>query len=723
MVNVIKVLWKGVFQLLLNYGFIVMVYAIFWGIWDFLSSVGSLFVKALEDETLWTADLTKQLSEEIKKWKSDDGSADSDETASDFCSLSFGDMVRYLLAPAALIVILLGFLTKRKNKFPNLFGGRPGLPITVNLLDETSNRLSFVAAFGATTTSVIDLFKGDYYFKIDTTQSWVTVFVGMINVAGIGLVFYPIFACIATKAKVVGSFIGFFYTATWVVFWLWQRISCSITPGNVPSMVAVYYMTYLPIFLFLSILLVRFFITSIKGIKEMSKSRSITDVRDDKMKMNFYQAKYVKHLLTPGEKIDGYDKTKFELSAKYGIIAKVWAWTWEVFTKYIYQPVPGFQYSLRALCTFSVAWQAVYAFACNYIYIGQSAMVKYTQFIDIIRPLMNATNDTDNFEETLMFLTDSVNVGFYISSILSFLMMTMFILRMMASYRSHFMRLCKGDTSFLISRRSAPTSLMVSCLRYAGYQIGYIIWGFLILVAGQLVVTVVIAYQVIYPMKTGNNSEFIKQLDIFWPSMVFAIFLFIVQFFLSKFVFLQEKGAMLAITNRRFFHIMSYFLFFFNVILGLLSCLLRAIKGMVFGTLFLSRIDKSTLMREYENLDRGYVAYLSFLQIEVAHCHPVLVTFCKILLHDQMMGKKRGFEENIVLTDAATSKLLKMSKKDRQFTLVTPLLIQRPKLHRNRWWLAITLHNNPSLSVYRAPKPEAGAGEKEKIEDDDWIDL
>nr|XP_006814603.1 PREDICTED: stimulated by retinoic acid gene 6 protein homolog [Saccoglossus kowalevskii] len=603
MVTVLRIMWKGLNQILLNYGFIILVYALFWGVVAFTTDMLNVFLTALETNSLCEGSLSDLLAENIAKWRETDTET-TEELGTDFCSLTFASMIKYLLGPSIMIVILLGFLTKRKSMYTNIFGGRPGLPITVNLLDECKNRMAYVAAFGATTNSVIDLFKGEYYFKIDSTETWINVFVGMINVAGVGVVFYPIFACIATKARVVGSFIGFFYTTTWVVFWVAQQ-TCTKTYTH-PSQGVVYYMTFTPIFIFLFILLVRFFLMMIKSIRLSASPTQLMD-RHKQMEMNFYQAKYVMQLLKPGEQIteDLVADKSLELK-RGGVFARIWNWAYHKFTKYVYKPIPGFQYSLRALCTFSVAWQAVYVFACQYFYIGQNALVQYNEFVDAIDPLLNVTNQTGiDFKRTLNSLASCINVSFYISAIVAFLMMTMFILRMMASYRAHFMRLCRGDTSFLPARRSAPTSLMVSCLRYSGYQIGYILWGFVILLIMTFMTSVIAAYQVIIPIASGTKSKFGEELGLLWPSIVFALFLYMVQFVLSKYLFLQNNGQSLALTNRRFFHIMSYFFFFFNVILGLISCLIRAIKGMIFGTLFLSRIDKSTLMREYEMLDRG----------------------------------------------------------------------------------------------------------------------
>ena len=56
---------------------------------------------------------------------------------------------------------------------------------------------------------------------------------------------------------------------------------------------------------------------------------------------------------------------------------------------------------------------------------------------------------------------------------------------------------------------------------------------------------------------------------------------------------------------RRFYHITSFYLFFFNVVLGFFSCLRRLLMSMVFGLILISRLDRCLLMRGFERFDTG----------------------------------------------------------------------------------------------------------------------
>ncbi|XP_020622146.1 stimulated by retinoic acid gene 6 protein-like [Orbicella faveolata] len=115
--------------------------------------------------------------------------------------------------------------------------------------------------------------------------------------------------------------------------------------------------------------------------------------------------------------------------------------------------------------------------------------------------------------------------------------------------------------------------------------------------------------------------------------MVMSLVLWIFQFFLASFVFRDRQfpNISVSIDNRRLHSIMSYFFFFFNILMGVFSCLGRILKGLALGLIFVSRIDRTSLMLGFQQWDRGFVAYLGFLHVLVAHRHPVMLVFCELL--------------------------------------------------------------------------------------------
>ena len=76
----------------------------------------------------------------------------------------------------------------------------------------------------------------------------------------------------------------------------------------------------------------------------------------------------------------------------------------------------------------------------------------------------------------------------------------------------------------------------------------------------------------------------------------------------------------LSFVDRRVLFVMSFFLFFYNIFIGLFSCLFRIIKSIVIGALFLSRLDNSALPRRFQMMDPGKKT-----------CFPILINM--LVLH------------------------------------------------------------------------------------------
>lgn len=64
-------------------------------------------------------------------------------------------------------------------------------------------------------------------------------------------------------------------------------------------------------------------------------------------------------------------------------------------------------------------------------------------------------------------------------------------------------------------------------------------------------------------------------------------------------------NSLVLFVHRRLFHICTFFLFFFNIFLGVVSCLKRILIGAILGVMFLGRTQKSVLSRDFELKDPG----------------------------------------------------------------------------------------------------------------------
>lgn len=156
----------------------------------------------------------------------------------------------------------------------------------------------------------------------------------------------------------------------------------------------------------------------------------------------------------------------------------------------------------------------------------------------------------------------------------------------------------------------------------------------------------------------------------------------------------------MALDNRRLFHVCTFFLFFFNIFLGLFSCLKRVVIGAVIGIMFLARTQKSVLSRDFELRDPGFNAYVGYLLLEHTHANPVLVTFCQLLI-------KTTIDEQILKSKESNGAAWNHVDENEDIAIDMKTLqrktidYRRVRKIRNRWHLFVTLHNNPSLREHR----------------------
>ncbi|KAL3847292.1 hypothetical protein ACJMK2_018211 [Sinanodonta woodiana] len=266
--------------------------------------------------------------------------------------------------------------------------------------------------------------------------------------------------------------------------------------------------------------------------------------------------------------------------------------------------------------------------------------------------------------------------------------------------------LYKGNTSHIPPRtgKSNP-SMLVGSMKYAGYQVGYIAWDELLKYVHifsfklqvslfsflvYLLISIVIA-GIITLIQAGFYQWILDRLMQMWPVLLTAFLLNFLQQMLAKYVFLQEHGNALRLDNRRLMFIFTYFLFFYNIFIGLISCLMRVIKSMILGSIFISRLDESVFPQRFKSLDPGFNAYVGFMHIEMAHTHPVVIVFLRLLALDvgirnerQQHSKKSDIDiESIGLTKT-------VEKKSKSFMRA-----------RNNWQTMYTLLHNPSVRLYR----------------------
>lgn len=237
------------------------------------------------------------------------------------------------------------------------------------------------------------------------------------------------------------------------------------------------------------------------------------------------------------------------------------------------------------------------------------------------------------------------------------------LLVLLTSIRRNLLQAFRGDDSE-IPRCNARDNINYArnSIHFAGYLIGYVLWGYLLIGVFALIAGLVIDILITY----GLVEILEAVMKIITPSLLLAIFQYYSNQLLGQYVFLQKGGDVLSINHRRILMVYLYFNFFLDAFLGFLSSIIRLVKSVVGGMIYMCRLDYSSLGRKLETYDAGFSAYCGFIHMECAHRHPVLLYFTSLLIRQQLQGSEKT----------------------------------RCSKARRRWYLAIFLLRNPTL-VYR----------------------
>ncbi|XP_052232289.1 stimulated by retinoic acid gene 6 protein-like isoform X2 [Dreissena polymorpha] len=252
-------------------------------------------------------------------------------------------------------------------------------------------------------------------------------------------------------------------------------------------------------------------------------------------------------------------------------------------------------------------------------------------------------------------------------------------------------------------------------MAYAGSQIAYILWGYIIVWAVLLLTFFALAYLIVLPVFGLISRDVLKYMwNLLSGVLIFYAFTLLQKLFCRGLLQTrisvdsqrkQDTSVILALDNRKIFHNVTYFTFFFYIVLGLFGCLLTIIKGMILGIMYLSRLDKCGLVNGFETWDKGYMNYVSFLHFEECHRHPVWLVFCDILIDCMPQNRNQARLNTYGTVDDVSTDVTYSSS---WTALVRP---------RRRWLKAYTMVRNPSV---RAKQIEA---DYDTLEDIDITDL
>lgn len=337
---------------------------------------------------------------------------------------------------------------------------------------------------------------------------------------------------------------------------------------------------------------------------------------------------------------------------------------------FLYHWRDDFRFSARVLCVYSSVILILF-------FVTQEACILVVPSLDALQKSLQTLLDT------ILSSTDRSSFPIpnfmrpYVFAIMTALVITIIqLLVLLANIRRNLFQIFRGDDAEIPKRnKSNYLNYGTGNFHFAGYFIGYLIWGYVL-----IAIFVFIIYICIDAFITFGSVRFLE--GIFKSIIPVLLLIFFKQYLnkiLARYVFLQEYGDILAINNRRILMIFLYFNFFLDVFLGFISSIIRIIKSVVGGILYMCRLDYSPLGRKLETLDAGFTAYCGFIHLEAVHRNPVMLVTASYL-YSQMKAKKY-FEEN-------------------DLTELNTINRKKSKVIR-RWHIAITLIQNPALKNLR----------------------
>ncbi|XP_037388597.1 stimulated by retinoic acid gene 6 protein-like [Pygocentrus nattereri] len=583
------------------------------------------------------------------------------------CGVSLDLFLHVSLFPSMCIVAALSFLHHREKtqpfeeRFPYL-RGRFGFVVPLDFIGSMSNRWSYGVAFGAVAPSVLQLFSESYTpFPV---PNWAKAFVYLIGAVEVGVAYMPFFACLSTPHRALGGVLGLLYTLAWLIVRLWDVITC---PGG--EVLGDYEMLILqwPCFLCLGFLMGRFIYMVVKDVRIRLHLQN-EQVEEEKL-VQAHQFRYVQTLLRrPTER----------LVEKSWLRRKVYDWD------------PYFKFPNRMIGTSVISLIGLYMMTLVDYSVSHHVFSSLASLTDSLEEMTHSMNETDNLFFTLLPHLEEFTLvtwnAWFATTLFASLTSVTYIFHVLACYRKHMKRLWAGEKSFLPQRFHKPSSAVsvAAITRYAGWQIAFTMWGYLIVHFVQFLFALLFAYLVVLPIRNGGFLPWFSHLVILLLTIFIVVSLVVLQILLVRIFFLQDKLSPedpekpLALNNRKAFHNFNYFFFFYNVIMGLSNCVLRLLNSCIVGTWLVSRIDRTIMQRGYESMDPGYCTWIGMIMADHHHSNPVMVCFCHLLLKHALERQRANAYSQFDNADCPVGGRVRV-----------------------RWLLFYTLLKNPKLILLR----------------------
>lgn len=597
---------------------------------------------------------------------------------------------KFFFVVSVVITFALSFVVRRKNRLHNCCWARPGILQPVNFVDEIGRRWAYAACFVILTYNVMMLFDGDSYWNLMPKKTdkewmkkygWVKVLNKLWEVLSVCLVYYPLLACVNHRRSIAANVIGFLYLIPWIMVYTEFFISC---PARFQTGIfgVVFHLFRAPIYIALYVVGVSYVLDFVRNMtciigrcrQKANASKSAEHQFEyERVYKISHHMEYVKNLLRQRRIVED-NKSMNIIKLKSRMLAK----------KVKYEKVFGFRYSTRLICCLTVAVTILFWVMVQMGVFIESVLIWLRALCSSSNRVIYAVNPVfKTFSGSICEVMIAIKVLSHIANALSGIVVIIFLVNTLITYKRCWHRLLRGDHSWHVfgSRICTPHSTLLKGLKFGGYQVAYAIWGWAVLFMLLWVIFMLLTFGLVLPLTKGETGWIVDFFIDHGATLMLGIFVIpFIQRLVCQFVFLQGKGSVLALDNRRIYNATSYYFLVLNIIVGFFSCLKRILYPLVLGITYLSRLDQPLIMKGYEKTDPGYASFVSMLLVDLHHNHPVVKTFVEILLQAKERQKN------------ASDEIGSYWEKDNE-------KLRRSRRLRNRWMKTVTLINNPSLAL------------------------
>ncbi|CAN9510127.1 unnamed protein product [Ophioblennius macclurei] len=588
------------------------------------------------------------------------------ETTECQSGISMDLFLHFSLIPAVVITGVLSYLQKRAQKHAidhqlPFLRGRFGIVVPLDTIGSLSNRWSYGFAFGAVSSNVLLLFSESYLpFSVPAWARAIVYFIGALEV---GLVYFPFFACLTTPFRMIGALLGLIYSLCWIIITVWDMFTCPDGKrlGKYQKVIVQW-----PCILSLIFLLGRFIYMLVKAIRIHLHLQP----EEPEELIEQHQMAHVKRLLRKSP----------EHSVKL---------SW--FQRRVYQWDPHFKFPNRIIGTAIISLIGLYTMTLADYILSDVTFDQVENWKFTLEHVANSCNQTEALGGLIPQLEEFIVVArksWLATTILASLNSVAYTFHVLVCYRKHLRRLWKGQKGFLPEKFHNPHSSLsvASIARYSGWQIAFTLWGYLIVHFIHFVFAMLFTYALVLPVVHGKALVMLSNLGTILLTIGIVIGLVILQVVLVQIFFLQDKMSPtdkqkpLALNNRKAFHCFNYFFFFYNVVMGMSTCILRLLSSIVVGTWLVSRIDRTIMQRGYETMDAGYSTWIGMIFADHYHNNPAMVCFCQMLVSNKL--ERRSVSAYSTFNNSPTESAVNSRA-------------------RRRWALFYTLLRNPRLILFR----------------------